>query len=87
MASQSGESARLTVASARPPDMPYTPITAEDMAGAHPSLFRTTTPKPGPSFAEQHAFALAVNTARQPLPPAACSLLAARMAAGKASNT
>lgn len=46
----------------------------ETMADLFPELFRTAQPRqPLITFAQQHAAALAV---RQPMPPAACQLMA-----------
>lgn len=46
----------------------------ETMAELFPELFRTAQPRPPlNTFAQQHAAALAV---RQPMPPAACQLMA-----------
>lgn len=48
----------------------------ETMAELFPDLFRTAQPRgPVNTFAEQHAAALAV-VVRQPMPPAACQLMA-----------
>lgn len=68
---------------------PITTADLADLAELHPMLFRTSTPKPGSSISEQHAFAVAVHATRPPNSPAVCCLLAAQMAsaAGKASHT
>lgn len=55
--------------------MPAPDFTPETLAEMHPDLFRANRPHPPVgTFAEQHAAALAV--VRQPMPPAACQLLA-----------
>ena len=65
--------------------MPFS-FTPESMAARHPDLFRTSRIAPPATLAEQHAAALSV--VRQPLPPAACMLLADQTrAAGKALAT
>lgn len=54
--------------------MATTDLHPEMMAELFPDLFRVTQPpRPLNTFAEQHAAALAV---RQPMPPAACQLMA-----------
>jgi hypothetical protein len=62
-------------------------LTPESMAARYPYLFRISRiAAPAATFAERHAAALAV--VRQPLSPAACTLLATRTrAAGKALET
>ena len=59
-------------------------IDPEGMAALHPHLFRTSLPRPAPTFSAQHAFAVAA--VRMPQSPAYCSLLAASQS-GNAAKT